>query len=170
MNLPLPVSSKPIFSAMALVVAAFGFGGCANITFYADKNLTQPTGIKLHLPKPYLLITKPADPEKPATAQIVSLPDPDEESGVIYAKRTGFVGSTDLSVTWTNGAVSTLGAKADPKADAFLTALVGAAKALEAAKDEPPAAKDGPGFDLYAIEQKAGELILIKVKIPNSTK
>ena len=149
---------------LLFIAGVFALTGCANIAFYSDEKLEHPAAVKLPMQKPYLLITYSPDGKTAPSVQIVSLPDP---KNVLYARREGFIGSTALTAAWANGAMASIGATVDPKADAVLTAVTGAAKLFTAEAAMVDDIATAPKLvRLFEIDVSSGKLELKEIKIP----
>lgn len=113
--------------------------GCAGVNFYSDAALTKRIGIPVYAPKPYLLVTRTDDKEKPTAVNIVYLNDTER---VIYAQpRSGF-GTAKMSMSFSNGQLTTYGQETDPKIAELLTSFGGLITARAgAAKTEAEADK-----------------------------
>ncbi|GAB5561222.1 MAG: hypothetical protein SynsKO_28690 [Synoicihabitans sp.] len=98
--------------------------GCAGVKYYSDAGGENPTALRIHQPKPYLLVTRSPDPTAPPAVSLVTLPDfsPD---GTVYVKRQSGIGTAEFNFTLSNGALSTWSDKADPKVTELITALTG---------------------------------------------
>lgn len=99
-------------------------GGCAGVDFYSTPTLKRgtETGIPIYASKPYLLVSRTGNKEKPTEVSIVHLSDP---SKVIYAKpRSGF-GSSNLTLSLANGQMTAFGQQVDTKIPEMLTSLAG---------------------------------------------
>lgn len=147
----------------ATSVACFG---CAGVNFYSDANLKTQTGIPIFATKPYLLVVETGSTEKPIEVTVVHLRDAER---VIYADpRSGF-GSSNLTLTLTNGQLASFGLQTDPKIpelidsiSGFITARADAARA--AAVREPPRRDLSKAFELYEIVQDASVTTLRRVE------
>lgn len=140
---------------MSLGAAALSLTACAGWNFYSDRDLRTPSGIPIFAPKPYLLVARTGAADKPVEVSIVYLNDPHH---IIYAQpRSGF-GSAELSLTLTDGRLTTFGQTTDTKLPETIDSLAGLltarAEARAAAAAAPStAAKPAPDFELYEIIQ-----------------
>lgn len=138
----------------ATSIACFG---CAGVNFYSDADLKTKTGIPIFATKPYLLVVETGSNEKPIEVTVVHLRDAER---VIYADpRSGF-GSSNLTLTLTNGQLVSFGQETDTKIpelinslSGFITARADAAKS--AAFSEPEGRSLSKAFELYEIIQDA---------------
>lgn len=128
-------------TALALLVASLS--GCAGVTFYSDANLTQKTGIPIYAPKPYLLVARTGAKDKPVDISIIYLNDPQK---IIYADpRSGF-GSSNLTLSLTDGKLTAFGQQTDTKIPELITSLSGLITArATASKLEAEAGQVGKG-------------------------
>ena len=109
-------------SAARLVMAAalLLISGCAGVEFYSDEGLTHRTGIKYYTAKPYLLVANTGAKDKPVEVSIVYIPD---LSHPTYAKPVSGLGTSDLSLSFNNGMLASVGEKTDSKIPELITAL-----------------------------------------------
>lgn len=109
--------------AGAVIVVTAAIAGCAGVDFYSDPGLTAKTGIPIYRPKPYVLVSRTKNKDKPVEVSIQYLPD--YSAGVIYAKpRSGF-GSADLKLTLANGQLTQFGQVTDTKVPELIAAVSG---------------------------------------------
>lgn len=115
--------------------------GCAGVDFYSTSGLKPgtETGIPIYASKPYLLVSRTGNKDKPTEVTIVHLSD---QSKVIYAKpRSGF-GSSNLTLSLANGQMTSFGQQVDTKIPEMITSLAGMVTARGgAAKAEAEAEK-----------------------------
>jgi hypothetical protein len=126
----LPKSGLLVAGATTCVVLT----GCAGVYFYTDPALTQRTGIPIYAPKPYVLVARTGSKDKPVEVSIVYLNDMER---VIYAEPKSGIGSANLTMSLSNGQMTTFGQTTDPKIAELIgsigglaTAGAGAAKTL----------------------------------------
>jgi hypothetical protein len=137
------MASINIAISMAVCITV---GGCAHLEF-PDKD----GGLAYFEPVPHMFVTTSA--ECVTTGTVVMVPG---ERKIVKFKQ-GY-GSSDLSVTMTNGMIASVGQKADIKTPETLTA-VGAfttALAATAVKEEKPKCK--PSAILYPIRNGAVDM------------
>lgn len=116
---------------LMLAITALATSSCARMTFYKTPDLSgEETGIKFYTPKPYLLVARTGNKDKPVEVQIIYLPD---LSDARYAKPTAGYGSADISVTLSNGMLTNFGSKTDATIPALMTALGGFDQAIATA-------------------------------------
>jgi hypothetical protein len=136
------------------------------VNFYSDANLKTQTGIPIFATKPYLLVVETGSTEKPIEVTVVHLRDAER---VIYADpRSGF-GSSNLTLTLTNGQLTTFGQQTDPKIPELIDSISGfitaRADAARMASTRDPSKRDLPKvFELYEIVQEAGITKLRRVE------
>ena len=111
---------KAFLLLFAVVAAAWLLAGCAGVTITEADGKTE-TALTVRLPETYLLVTFPADLDKPATAQIVVLPTGRE----LRLKPHSGIGSANLQFVLTNGALSSWGVTTDSKVPETITAVTG---------------------------------------------
>lgn len=117
------------FIACALVLLACG---CARFQFYGAENLSgQETGIKFYTAKPYLLVARTGNKEKPVEVSVTYLPD---LSKPLYASPKSGLGSSNLTLSLSNGMLTQMGQQADTKIPELLTSVGGLSEALASAK------------------------------------
>ncbi len=104
------------------ILGASVFSGCAGVSFYSDKAVKNATGIPIYAPKPFVLVVRTGNKDKPIETSIVYLSDP---NNVVYAvPRSGF-GSSDLSIALANGQLTAFGQKTDTKVPEIMGAVAG---------------------------------------------
>lgn len=110
---------------------AIGLAGCASIDVYKNEDLSgKPTGITYYSPKPYVLISRTGAKDKPASVEVIYLPDLENPR---YAVMRGGIGSSELGLTFSNGVLVSANQKSDPKLVEAITALSGIPGALASA-------------------------------------
>ncbi len=109
--------------SIALVItSATVVSGCAGVSFYSDPELTKSTGIPIYAPKPYLLVSRTGNKDKPVDVSILYLND---KNHVVYAKPHSGFGSAKLSLALSNGQMTSFGQETDPKIPELITSLSG---------------------------------------------
>ncbi|MBB3181978.1 hypothetical protein [Variovorax sp. Sphag1AA] len=104
------------------VLAGALLTGCAGVDFYSDADLSKKTGIPIYGAKPYVLVSRTQNKDKPVEVSIQYLTD---RSQVIYANpRSGF-GSSDLKLTLDHGQLTQFGQITDTKIPELITAVSG---------------------------------------------
>ncbi|MET3115819.1 hypothetical protein AAKU64_000022 [Undibacterium sp. GrIS 1.8] len=120
-----------IFRFAAILVLVAMTVSCARMQFFTNPDLSgAETGIKFYTPKPYLLIARTGNKDKPVDVQSIYIPD---LSKPIYAKATPGYGSADVSIALSNGMLTNFGSKTDSSIPALITALGGFDQALAGA-------------------------------------
>jgi uncharacterized membrane-anchored protein YhcB (DUF1043 family) len=116
----------------AAICVALCASGCARFAFYSNADLTgRETGIKFYTPKPYLLVARTGAQDKPTEVSVIYIPD---LARPIYAQlRTG-IGSANLTMTLSNGMLTTIGQDTDTKIPELITALGGFATSVATAR------------------------------------
>ena len=152
--------------------AALVLGACANVQFYADENLSNETGFKYHISKPYLLVAKTGAKDKPMNVSVVYLPD---LGNPVFAKFKPGFGSSKFSFALNGGQITSFGMTIDAKGSetlnaltAPLTGVAGVIKTLaEAAKVEADAAASlqEQGLDSAVTDKAAKDLRLAQAEI-----
>ncbi len=94
---------------------------CARWEFSEDQHMRgEEVGLKTWPPKPYLLVSRTGNKDKPVEISVVYLPD---LAHPVYVKpRTGY-GSANLTIALTNGMVTSVGQTTDTKIPETITAL-----------------------------------------------
>ena len=124
------MTPKMIRKIAAITFTPALIAGCAGVNFYSDKALTTKTGLPIYSAKPYLLVARTEDKEKPTQVSIVYLPDSER---VVYADpRSGF-GSAKLKLVLANGQLTEFGQDTDTKIAELITSLGGLRTALAGA-------------------------------------
>lgn len=104
------------------ILAGALLSGCAGVDFYADPDLNKKTGIPIYGAKPYVLVSRTQNKDKPVEVAILYITD---RSQVIYANpRSGF-GSADLKLTLDHGQLTQFGQITDTKIPELITAVSG---------------------------------------------
>ena len=96
--------------------------GCAGVSFYSDPELKEATGIPIYAPKPYLLVARTGNKDKPVDVSIVYLND---TKNVVYAKPNSGFGAAKLSLALSNGQMTSFGQETDTKIPELITSLSG---------------------------------------------
>ncbi len=143
------------------------FSSCAGVKIYSDPELSKPSAIRFHYPKPFLLVEKNANANGGKKASIVYLPDMSE---AFYAKTKSGFGQSDLKMVFENGSLASYGISTDTKIPETITALSAALnsglKFLPNMNGEEKPLKTGePDFELYAIQIIEGKLALRKLEV-----
>jgi hypothetical protein len=154
-------------------LAAVLLAGCAGFEFYENPELKGPeTGMKFYTPKPYLLVGRVGGTEKPVDISVVYLPD---LSKPVYAKARSGWGSSNLTMSLSDGRITQFGQQVDNNAAQSLTALQSLITALggggpSAALAMRANAGDGnekpTEFSLYEIDTTTSPATLREVRIP----
>lgn len=118
---------------LGLLILPFGvlLTSCGSIDFdAANEGDTKTDGLKYYEPTPYLLIQPTTNESKTScvyTVQVVMIPTAEK-----YIKlKPGLIGSSELSVTLTNGMISNVGQTTNPATAQLLTALNGTYTAMK---------------------------------------
>ncbi len=118
-----------LFAALACVLL---LASCAEMRFYDNPQFSgNQTGIKFYTPKPYLLVARTGNKEKPVEVSIVHLPD---LANPQYARPVSGFGSSKLSLTLANGFLTSMGQEGDTKITELLTSFGGLAESLATAR------------------------------------
>ncbi len=119
------------FRLIAILIFVFATTSCARMQFFTNSELKgDETGIRFYTPKPYLLVARTGNADKPVEVQSVYIPDLSKPT---YAKATPGYGSADVSIALSNGMLTNFGSKTDSNIPALLTALGGFDQALATA-------------------------------------
>lgn len=120
-----------IIRYVAVSAILLGLTGCGHIATYTDAGLkTGRTGILYYPPKPYLLVARTGAKDKPNDVQVIYLPDLSQPR---YADMVAGIGSSKLSLAFSNGVLVSAGQETDPKLVEAITALAGVPGALATA-------------------------------------
>src|SRR5687768_13568288 len=93
--------------------------GCARFQFYNNSDLTgAETGIKYYTAKPYLLVARTGNKDKPVEVSVVYLPD---MKNPVYASPRSGLGSSNLTLSLSNGMLTAMGQQTDTKVPEMLT-------------------------------------------------
>lgn len=119
-------------------------GGCAGLDFGKE-------GLTYNEPKPYLFVS--VDKDCLSTATVVSVPG--NEKHVKF--KSGF-GSADLSVTLSNGILTSVGQKTDTKIPETITAMAGLGGLFKTQSENKSKLSCNPTATLYPIVNGAPDL------------
>jgi hypothetical protein len=124
------MKTKLIWSTVA---AALLVSGCARLAIYNDASLAndKETGIKFYTAKPYLLVARTGNKDKPIDVSVIYLPD---MSKPLYAKPIAGYGSATLSMAYSNGMITAFGQQTDSKIPESLAGIGGLGKAIAEAR------------------------------------
>lgn len=152
---------------VGLCTVAFSLTACAGWNFYSDRGLTTRSGIPIFAPKPYLLVARTGAADKPVEVSVVYLNDP---QNVIYADPRSGIGSAALSLTLSDGRLTTFGQTTDTKIPETITSLAGLLTAraearMAGAATLPADARPRPDFELYEIIQTSAGPQLKRVAV-----
>ena len=129
---------------LLLLIDALTLAGCAEIAFYDNKELLEPkTGVKFYYPKPYLLVAQPDNKDKPVEVSVIYLPDLKNPA---WAKPKYGYGSADLSLSFQNGIITSVGQKTDTKIPETITAITGMAQSAAALATVVKKSDKGNGY------------------------
>jgi hypothetical protein len=139
--------------------ALLTLSGCARLVVYKDAAMTTETGFKVYTAKPYVLAAYTGG-DKPVEVTIQYLPDLSEP---MYVKpRPGVIGTSNLTMTLSNGMLVSFGQESDTKLPELITSIGDYRKAIaEAAASGLRTSSDGtapapPTFKLYEVVYDAG--------------
>jgi hypothetical protein len=112
------------FLKLRYFLVAFGTAsiitGCAGVKFYSDADLTQRTGLKYYVAKPYLLVTRNGAKDTPLKVEVIQLPDLQNPNYAVY--KPGW-GTHEFALKVSNGILTEYNQKADSKGPETITAL-----------------------------------------------
>ena len=152
-----------IAAALAMAVVATG---CARFQFYTKADLKgDETGLKLYPAKPYVLVAHQADESKAADISVVYLPD---LANPYYATPQSGWGSSNLTMTITNGVLTQFGQQVDNGGAANLTSLGSLVTAVAGARKAVPTVNANETlleFSLYEVVMDNGRTTLRKVAV-----
>jgi hypothetical protein len=152
-----------------LLACAVTAAGCAHTSFYTDPDMTKKTGFLFYTPRPYLLVARTGDSDKPVEVSVVYLPDMEHPQFAV--PHSGW-GSSEMSITITNGVASMFGGNTDargPETISALASLLGSGADLVKTAAELKAGEKTEirqrTFELYEILQTGGQTTLRKIEI-----
>lgn len=117
---------------LGLLILPFGvlLTSCGSIDFdAANEGDTKKEGLKYYEPTPYLLIQSTLNESKTScvyNVQVVMVPTKEKRIKL----KPGLLGTSELSVTLTNGMISNVGQTTNPATAEMLTALTGTYTAI----------------------------------------
>ena len=105
----------------AVLLPCLLLSACARWEFSEDQHMKgEEVGLKTWPSKPYLLVARTGNKDKPVEVSVVYLPD---LAHPVYVKpRTGY-GSANLTIALTNGMITSVGQTTDTKIPETITAL-----------------------------------------------
>ncbi len=151
-----------IAAVVCIVLAA----GCARFEFYPDAEMQGvESGIRIYPVKPYLLVAHTGDPSKPVEISVQYIPD---LSKPVFAKARSGWGSSNLTMSFSNGIMTQFGQQVDANAAGILSSAGTLATAVGGLRKAEAPTKNGPTleFTLYEIDNSAGPTVLRPVQIP----
>jgi hypothetical protein len=111
-------------------ILAGALSGCGSLKFYPDPAMKQDeVGLKGYYPKPYVLVARDGT-SKVTSVTLVYLPDLEHP---VYAQARSGYGSSNLTLSFTNGVITNFGQQTDSKVPETLTALGGLDTAIATA-------------------------------------
>jgi hypothetical protein len=137
--------------------------GCSKIAIYSDKELTKNnrTGIKFYTPKPYVLVKRTGNKTTPVDIELIYLPD---LKNPLYAKATSGLGASKLSMTFSNGILTTFGQENDPKISELISSIAGVPGLLANATKARREA-DKIGAETGLLVNQSNDLVALGVKL-----
>jgi hypothetical protein len=146
---------KKSISAAFVLMILLTFTGCTPVKFYSNQNLTQTSGLKYYISKPYIQVER-----DPATNNIIKttvLYLPDLANPQYMVIKDG-IGSKKVDVKLTDGSINTFGVATYPKIPetieavaAMLAKSTNALSDLAALKGMPQAAALPTITELYEV-------------------
>lgn len=100
-----------------LIACVIALSGCGSVDIYDDPTLKHEVGVEFYLPKPYLMVVRG---KEKTDASVIYMPDQHRPR---YAKFTAGWGSSELSLSLSNGMLASIGQKTDSKIPETLTAI-----------------------------------------------
>lgn len=125
--MPRAILSVSTLAALLLVI------GCAEIKIYQSPDLREDsrTGVPFYVAKPYLLVARTGATDKPVEVSVIYLPD---LSRPLYARLSpGIWGSSELSMSFNNSILATVGQNTESKISDLLTSFGGLQTSLATA-------------------------------------
>ena len=101
-------------------MSIFLITSCATVKFYSDPGLKNETGLRYYTLKPYLLVEYRAEKDNTVKTTVVYLPDLGNPQYLVL--KTG-IGSNELKMTFSNGALTSYGVVSESMASQTLEAV-----------------------------------------------
>ena len=145
---------KYLIRLLTLFVFLITLTNCASVKFYSDPDLKKETGLRYYTLKPYLLVEYKAEKDHTVKTTVVYLPDLANPQYLVL--KTG-IGSNELKLAFTNGALTSYGVVSESMAsetlEAFASMLSKSAYAGQAftGPEIPDTDYSGTYFKLYEI-------------------
>ncbi len=145
--------------------------GCAGVKIYSDAKLSKSdrTGLRFYSVKPYLLVERNSEKDKPIKTSIVYLPDSTNPQYIVL--KPG-LGANELKLAFTNSSLISYGLTTDTQIPETINALAGmiskssdAIKNLAALQNIPQEPLQDVRFELYEIEIGPNGTLLKRIKI-----
>jgi len=114
---------------LTICMMVLSLAACGHLRFTDQSGIE--TGAKIYTAKPYLLVSRTGAKDKPIDVQVVFLPDLKNPT---YVKPIAGFGSSDLSITLSNGMLVSFGQKTDPKIAELLSSIGGLTTSLATAQ------------------------------------
>jgi len=152
------------------MVLILTISGCATVKVYSDAELKKETGLKYYPVRPYVLVEYQSGKDNTIKTSVVYLPDLEAPQYMVL--KPG-LGSSELKMSFKNGALETYGAVAESKLaesmEAFADVLSKSAYAAQTMTytPSPEGETDNESirpFRLYEIINKDGETVLKEVQ------
>jgi hypothetical protein len=156
---------KGIAMAATALAVAGALSGCSGFEFYSDASLTGgERGLTLYPPKPYILVARGGPDSKPVDVSVIYLPD---LANPYYAKARSGWGSSNLTMSVTNGVLTQFGQQVDNNGAATITSVSGLLTAAGALRKSTDMGKeDKPAeFTLYEVVSAGGSTQLREVML-----
>lgn len=148
----------------SLLIAALT--SCSSVKFYSDEDLKSASGLRVYSARPYLLVERNTDKDKPAKTTVVMLPDLSRPQYLVV--KPG-IGSNELKLAIENGCLSSYGITTESDIPETINAIASlVAKGSEAAKDLNGTFKGEPvrpEIELYEISITKDSSVLKKVNV-----
>jgi len=122
---------KNTLLAVLFSATLFAFAGCAPVQFYSNIGLTQKTGLKYYITKPYLHVERDTETNKIVKATVIYLPDLANPQYMVI--RDG-INSKKINLKFKDGSLTDFGysstGKVSESADALAALISKSADAL----------------------------------------
>jgi hypothetical protein len=160
---------KRLIIVMVVAVCMILLAACATVKVYSDADLMKETGLRCYTLKPYLLVEYLAEKDNTVKTTVVYLPDLARPQYMVL--KSG-IGSSELKMSFNNGALETYGVISDSKLpesmEAFAAILSKSAYATNAltGPESPGTLNPEPGtyFRLFEILPTPDGTVLKEVK------
>jgi hypothetical protein len=144
----------------------FLMSSCATVKFYGDETLTNETGLRIHYPRPYLLVEYDVTKTVNLKTSVVYLPDLQNPQ---YVRIKPGLGSSALKIALENGILSSYGLTTDTKMPETLGKVTdlltrSTASVSDLVRNKTDVVPGQSVFELYEIVMTNGQTSLVRVQ------